>query len=822
VTIFSKVHEVKIDEELKPADPRGKKLLEVIELCEQVLAVSPDQGAGLAAVYDLRGMAQTRLGDFYPAMASHRRAMRHAWGEYCRARQSDVARPTGQPVLAEHARANATAALHSLALAYERRAALARKKRKEKQEEKGWDHQPRQSPREWLDRSTSQGLFKWAGRRAGDGSVVSASSRFERGAALEHAGKYPKAAAQFEEAARIQPLNPEYRARRAKALAKRVRRRRRPWRKMLMKTGRTNGFEKEALKCSQRAVRLLARPFSLAVVPFTPETLDLQCNATLAALKKAYEVLCDLPADDERPRFATAGKCAVELERIEDVEEMKTRIDRASAETDGETGSTIKRGKPAEGASELGALLKALPDDPDLADDPDPADGLDLGLPAWQRDQVELAIGRLCAEIPDWEQALAPFTELVKRLTKREEVDRLIEFSAYAHKARALRESARAKVLQKVHEGREPDREKELAGYVGALKTAAEGVRRDPLNVEARREAGRAHFALGQYSDALASWEHALWLSPSDPYLHYEVGMCHRHLAKGQADKAEHRRLSDCAKWHFDRARELFDGEDLDGEAWTRFWHGKIALEEGQPAEALGYLQGAEHGPAEAAAALLAGEAHLTLDQRPAAEHAFDRCAKAVQRMTGQIEKEKEEGEKPEIHPTIDWLWGDELPWEAVEARIDRGRAEAKYLAPGDWQDEEQAKEAELLLKAATVSLDKLKDKDPDAKDAAMPRVLDTYGLLLRVRGDIDEALDRVRERLRYEKTSDALRVEAELLDLHAEWGKALPEEVLTELAADHTWQAIPGNGRPKLPRATLRRRASGTIRTQARRLWSQ
>ena len=221
VTIFSEVREVQIDETLKPSDRRFTQLSSVIELCEQVLAVCPGQGASLAAVYDLRGMAQARLCEFRPAMASHRRAMHHAWVEYCRARRSDVARPTGQPGLAEHARANATAALHSLALDYERRAATARKARKAKS---GTKREPRQSPRERLDRSTSQSLFKWASRRAGAGSLVSAACRFERGAALEHAYKYRKAATQFEQAARIQPRSSEYRARRGKAIAKQARR----------------------------------------------------------------------------------------------------------------------------------------------------------------------------------------------------------------------------------------------------------------------------------------------------------------------------------------------------------------------------------------------------------------------------------------------------------------------------------------------------------------------------------------------------------------------------------------------------------------------
>jgi tetratricopeptide (TPR) repeat protein len=745
VTIFGAISQVKIDEKIgNEADVKQSR--DVTELCNQVLAVCPGQGANLAAVYDLRGMAQVRLCEFGPAMASHRRAMHHAWIEYCRARRADVARPTGQAGLTEHARANATAALHNLAFAYERRAATTGR-----------------SLRKRLDRSTSQALFKWAGRRAGEGSLVSAACRFERGAALEKAGKYRRAEGQFQEAARIQPLNVEYQARRAKALAKEARRLRGSRNPLLKgrRGERADRCKEEAEGHAREAMDLLARPFSRAVAPFAPDAVGLRCDATLDALEKTYDVLAGLPEGEIREPGS-----ASEQERIKRVRELKQGIHGASTETDEQTGLLRRRKKPREGAEELS--------------------GSTTGLLDWERDQVELAMGRLYAEGRAWGRALAVFTELVRRLTERDEVDRLIEFGVYAHKARALREGA-------------PDlpRKDEIARYVEALETAAEGVRRDPLDVESRREAGRAHSALGQFSDALASLKHALWLSPSDPYLHYELGMCYRRLAQGQSDEADGKRLVGCASSHFHRAQELFDGEDLEGESWARFWRGKVALEANRPAEALQYLRGAEHGSAEAAAALLAGEAHLALDQRPAADHAFGRSRRALLWMQG------EDGLRD--HPTIDWLWGDELPWKAVEARIQRGKAEAVHLAPGEWQSRRQVKKAERLVKRARRDLAGV--EDDDARDAAMARVLDTGGLLLRVSGRIDRALDLVRQRLRYEKTPEALRVEAELLDLRARWGKRLPQTRLAELAAEHTWKALSGDGRPNLPPATLRSR---------------
>jgi tetratricopeptide (TPR) repeat protein len=814
VTIFSEVPEVEIDEALDPADPDGAKLRKVIELCEQVLAVSAGQGANLATVYDLRGMAQTRLaGEHLPrrlgrgkatarqrrgvrshrqAMASHRRAMHHAWIEYCRARQYDIARPTGQPGLTEHARANATAALHNLALDYERRAAIARRMRKAKQADPEGGRESRRSLRERLDRRTSQGLFKWAGRRAGEGSVVSASCRFERGGALEHAGKHRKAASQFRQAARIQPLSAEYRARRAKALAKQARSvNRRGWMlRALMRPlphrlrGNVPDLEKEAQQSANRAIDLLAGPFSAAMIPFTPAAPGLQCKATLSALKKTYRVL----AKQRAKRDSGDITFAIKRQQIEAIRHLLRKVEAASTERDPETKLEVKRKDPREGAEELRAGLAGFYGIPDA------------GLRAWERDQLELAIGKLYAEARAWEEALERFTALARRISSREETNRLVDFGAYAHLAQALRESARGK-----------GRAEETDLYMRALRTAAEGVRRDPLSVGARREAGRAHFALGQYSDALAARRHALWLSPSDPYLHYEIAMCYRRLAQDEPEPGAANRLTGGAKEHFDRARHLFDGEDLDGEAWARFWRGKLALEGGEPAEAVEYLQGAEHGSAEAAAALLLGEAHLALDQRPAADHAFDRCAEAMRRLKA----DPKLGEKS----AIDWLWGDELPWKAVEARIMRGKAEALYLAPGDWQSPQHMKEAEKLLREAHRALGELETAGSadarEAHDAAMTRLLDTDSMLLRMRGKIDAALNLVRERLRYQKTPEALYAEAELLHLRAHCGRRLSRAVQAELAAERTWQALPGNGRPPVVRPTLQRRlrrAVGTV----------
>jgi tetratricopeptide (TPR) repeat protein len=721
VTRFSEIDpDVRIDERLAPDDPRRDDLRTVVALCEQALAVSPGQGASVGAVYDLRGMAEIRLGDFQAAMRSHRKAVRHSWSEYCRASRHDRARPTRLPELTDRARANATAALHNLALAYERRALLA-------------------SAGAALDLSAAQRIFRSAARLAGEGSEVAAACHFERGAALERAGRFREAADEFRSAGRINRRSCEYRARQAQALASEHRR----LRDHCPDSGLAK-TEANARQAAADALELLAQPFSLAVMANTAEALDLECDATLAALKAAYETLGDEDG----------------AARVEAIRDLKRGLAAATTFEDTVTGKRCKRDDPEVGAAELRPLRVA----PSL-----------LGLD-WELDQVELALGRLHADARSWSDAETIFGALLQRLIDGKRLERLVEFGAYAHLARAQRESARA--------GGDPQ------AYVSALRIAAEGVRRDPLNVEARREAGRAHFALGQYSDALAAWNHALWLSPSDPYLHYEVAMCHRRMASRQDDESERRRMTGWAARHFEQAQELFDGEDLDGEAWTRLWRGKIALEAGKPVEALSHFEGAEHGSATAAAAVLIGEAYLELEQRPAAAQAFERCELALQdaRQTGALSG----------HDTIDSLWGDEMPVAAVRARIKRGMAEAKHLSPGDWQNGDKVAAARRLLNAASRALENL--KDAGARDEAMAKILDTEVRLLCATGEIDHALDKVRERMRYETTPDARRLEAELLDLRAEEGKRINDRTRTRIAATHAWEAVRSDGHRRRP----------------------
>lgn len=720
VTVFSEIHpEIEIDD-LPREGRRCDQLREVIARCDQALAVAPDRAANLAAIYDLRGMAQSRLGDdFRAALSSHRKAVHHSWIEYCRVRRRNAARPDGTPDLVAYARANATAALHNLALAHERRALVAM----------------RAFPRVQLDWMAVHRNFRRALRLAGEGGAITAASRFERGCAFERMGKHKQAAKQFRLAARIHARSSEYHALWAQALA-------------------GQGAAEEARRYALLALDLLAQPFSQAVLPFTTDAVSLRCEAALDALKKTYETL----EDDAGTKW------------VGDVQNLRKTIKDSLSFVDPKT----RRRRPTEDPLKKAAKL----DERRRSVKKERAEGArlherELTDPlTWQLDQIELAIGRLYAEGRAWEQARTAFRRLVNRLTNEKQTKRIVEFGAYAHQARALRECDERR-------------------YVDALSVAAEGIRRAPLDIEARREAGRAHFALRQFSDALDAWKHALWLSPGDPYLHYEIAMCFRELACDQIDAAKRLQELQCAKKHFEKAQELFDGEDLNGEAWTRLWRGKIALEAGDPMEGLEYLKGAEHGSARAAAALLLGEAHLSLGQRPAADHAFDRCEKA-------LENEEDKSELPPERSTIDALWGDELPEEAVRSRIARGRAEAKFLVVGDWQNPGRARQAEGYISEA---LDHLRGvKDLRARDAAMTRILETQRRIHQANGDIAKALDLAGERLRYEETPAAKEAEAELLVLRANRGEQRDKRTRMRVAADKAKKDLSPSGDGRIP----------------------
>jgi tetratricopeptide (TPR) repeat protein len=327
--------------------------------------------------------------------------------------------------------------------------------------------------------------------------------------------------------------------------------------------------------------------------------------------------------------------------------------------------------------------------------------------------------------------------------------ERIVDFGLRAEHARALRADGR------------PGE---------ALRQIAECVRADPLNSDARREAGRIHHSLGQYGEALESWKHALWLAPNDAYLHFDVALCLRRVAQnvggGGATLAR-------AAEHLDKALQLFDGEDPVGAAWARVWGGRVALERGRLGESVALLTGALDGPAGAVAALFLGEARLETGEVGLAESAFARCRAAV---------------APDAPEPLDHDWGDQLPSDALLCRLECGLARCRLAGPEARQPAELERAGELVRSAerhaGRLEDDRLR-RDCEALCA------DVEARRLCAAGLIDAALAEAGRRLRLGPSPAARLLQAELLELAATGAAELDHGARLRLEADAAWDEL-------------------------------
>ena len=154
----------------------------------------------------------------------------------------------------------------------------------------------------------------------------------------------------------------------------------------------------------------------------------------------------------------------------------------------------------------------------------------------WEREQVQIALARTLGRNGLWEQARDEYAELIATLAEHRPQG-IVQHSLHAKHARALRRSE---------------------NYHEALVAAARGQLQDPLSASARREVGKAHFALLQYEEALEAWEHTLWLTPNDPHLHWKVAFCHWSVAQDRRDSGARRDALVAAAAGFEQAATLF------------------------------------------------------------------------------------------------------------------------------------------------------------------------------------------------------------------------------------------------------------------------
>ena len=122
-----------------------------------------------------------------------------------------------------------------------------------------------------------------------------------------------------------------------------------------------------------------------------------------------------------------------------------------------------------------------------------------------------------------WPEAADGVPRADRRCSSSERPDGLVQHS--------LRAKHAARAAQAGHE-----LEKAL---VDRRRPASSRTRSAPC---ARREVGKAHFALLQFEQALSAWQQTLWLTPNDPYLHWRVAFCHWQVAQDRHDERPARR----------------------------------------------------------------------------------------------------------------------------------------------------------------------------------------------------------------------------------------------------------------------------------------
>jgi tetratricopeptide (TPR) repeat protein len=252
----------------------------------------------------------------------------------------------------------------------------------------------------------------------------------------------------------------------------------------------------------------------------------------------------------------------------------------------------------------------------------------------WEREQVQIALARTLGRGDDWSAATREYGELIV-LLRRHRPQGIVQHSLHAKHARALRNDRR------------PEE---------ALAEATLGQLQDPLSASARREVGKAHFALRQYEEALEAWRHALWLTPNDPQLHWRAGSCHWRVAQELRHPAARDDALRCAAECFTQAAALFGAGGGDGWAWSRLWAGRAMAELGEDDEAVRHLRTAASCPQTAiAGSLLLGELYLERGEHEDARR-FLADAHRLAREDG-------------VPAHVDADWGDTLPVQEVLRR---------------------------------------------------------------------------------------------------------------------------------------------------------
>ena len=371
----------------------------------------------------------------------------------------------------------------------------------------------------------------------------------------------------------------------------------------------------------------------------------------------------------------------------------------------------------------------------------------------WEYEQVAVALGRAYGRRGKWRAAAQVYQELIEAVGKwRPEA--IPQHALYAKYSRALRKSG---------------------DLEGALLQATSGVIQNPLSATIRRELGKAHFALLQFDEALAAWEHTLWLTPNDPVLHWKVGFCRWCIGQDRQERKSRLEVLDRAARNFEQAVLLSGPERLECWAWSKLWLGRVRLEQGEIDVAVEHLRAAKGTAAtELTARLFLGEAHLSGGEvwlsRHRLDHVFVTANEEVQAGRGR--------------DLVDDRWGRTLSMYEVASRARLGGAYWLAVVDGDLREGlRMAEEAEALARRVV--------KNVRGQALALARCLDLEARIRGEMGDLDQAIALSRRAAALHPASDILLHELRLYEAQAERASARLDRAALVLSAKEMVQFI-------------------------------
>jgi tetratricopeptide (TPR) repeat protein len=348
----------------------------------------------------------------------------------------------------------------------------------------------------------------------------------------------------------------------------------------------------------------------------------------------------------------------------------------------------------------------------------------------WEREQVGLALARSLGAAGDWREAANQYASLIKELKERRKAA-IRQHALHAKHAKALRRSGKK---QK------------------ALEAAAQGLLLDPISAVARRELGKAHFALLQYEEALDAWQHTLWLTPNDATLHWKAAFSLWSVAQDRQDRTARREALLESAAAFEQASMLFGIENATGWAWSRLWHGRVCQELDEPDLAIRHLRAAKGCEATyLAARVLLAEVYETTGQSGLAR---DQFGKVQQRLPVAVAAAlKQRKAKDDCHP-LDLLsdddWGDTLSYREIAARLRLGLGRLAFELEGDEAGATfHARRAARLARELT--------RQPRSQNRLYARALELQSRVALAREDLEQALVKIQRAAQLHPEPDIL-----------------------------------------------------------------